>query len=232
MKNIIITGASSGIGNSIAREFLKNTDHRLFLISRNSLLLSALADEFKDQNDRLFLYPFDLIDGNYALLIEMIKKEANAVDILINNAGTLVNKPFEKFLPEDYDAILNTNLKAPLLLIQRLLPVFNKGAHVVNITSMGGFQGSVKFPGLSVYSASKGALNILTECLAVEFAEKDIAFNSLSLGSVGTPMLATAFPGYLPQTSSSSIAEYIAWFALNANKWMNGKIVPVALSTP
>ncbi len=45
-------------------------------------------------------------------------------------------------------------------------------------------------------------------------------------------MLATAFPGYLPQTSSSSIAEYIAWFALNANKWMNGKIVPVALSTP
>ncbi len=232
MKNIIITGASGGIGTALARELLKNSDNRLFLISRNSVLLTALAGESEENGGRLFLMPFDLVNGNYTTLLDEIKKQAGSIDILINNAGALVNKPFENILPEDYNIVMDTNFKAPFFLISHLLPYFSIGAHVVNITSMGGFQGSVKFPGLSLYSASKGALNILTECLASEFAEKEITFNSLSLGSVGTPMLAEAFPGYQPKTSSSSMAEYIAWFALNANKWMNGKIIPVALSTP
>ncbi|HLN53103.1 MAG TPA: SDR family oxidoreductase [Lentimicrobium sp.] len=232
MKNIVITGASGGIGKAIALELMKDKDNRLFLISRNNSLLKNLAKEIESSEAKFVLIPFDLISDDYNKLLTEIKNITESIDILINNAGALVNKQFENILPEDYYYVMETNFRAPFFFIQHLLPLFNNNAHIVNITSMGGVQGSVKFPGLSLYSASKGALNILTECLAAEFSGKTVSFNSLALGSVETPMLAQAFPGYKPKVSSSSMAEYIAWFALNANKWMNGKIIQVALSTP
>lgn len=232
LKNIIITGASSGIGKAVALRLISDAENRIFLISRNSELLNNLAKQIGNIDGRLLLIPFDLIHGDYTKLLEDIKQNTDSIDVLINNAGALINKKFEDILPEDYNLVMETNFRAPLFLIQHLLTVFSKNAHIVNITSMGGFQGSVKFPGLSLYSASKGALNILTECLATEFSGKEISVNSLALGSVDTPMLAQAFPGYIPKISSNSIAEYVSWFALNGHNWMNGKIIPVALSTP
>jgi NAD(P)-dependent dehydrogenase (short-subunit alcohol dehydrogenase family) len=232
LKNIIITGASRGIGKEVAVKFLLDTDNCVFLISRNKDLLYRLTDEVGSAKDRFFPIPFDLVSGDYNNLVDEVTTIAGSIDILINNAGALVNKQFSEISIEEFNQVMDTNFKAPFLLIKQLLPYFNKGAHIVNITSMGGFQGSVKFPGLSIYSASKGALNTLTECLALEFETSNISVNSLALGSVNTPMLESAFPGYISKTSSSSIAEYITWFALNANKWMNGKIIPVALSVP
>jgi len=97
---------------------------------------------------------------------------------------------------------------------------------------MGGFQGSVKFPGLALYSASKGALSTLTEVLAAELSARKIAVNCLAIGSVQTPMLQEAFPGYKAPVTPESMAQLISWFALNANNWLNGKVIPVSLSTP
>ncbi len=78
---------------------------------------------------------------------------------------------------------------------------------------MGGFQGSSKFPGLSAYSTAKGALSILTECLAVEFEEKKVSVNALALGAVQTDMLEKAFPEYKAPISPIEMAEYIENFA-------------------
>ncbi|HYW96685.1 MAG TPA: SDR family oxidoreductase, partial [Bacteroidales bacterium] len=103
---------------------------------------------------------------------------------------------------------------------------------VVNIGSMGGFQGSVKFSGLSHYSASKAALAVLTECLAVEYNQTGIAFNCLAIGSVSTGMLNEAFPGYDAPVKPEDMADFIYDFAVNGHRFMNGKILPVALSTP
>jgi NAD(P)-dependent dehydrogenase (short-subunit alcohol dehydrogenase family) len=128
--------------------------------------------------------------------------------------------------------MFSVNTKAPFLIVKALLPYFNKPSHIVNISSMGGFQGSVKFSGLSLYSASKGALAILTECLAEELKEKDIKVNCLALGSVQTEMLAEAFPGYKAQSGPAEMAEFIDNFALNAHRNMNGKIIPVSSTTP
>jgi NAD(P)-dependent dehydrogenase (short-subunit alcohol dehydrogenase family) len=105
-----------------------------------------------------------------------------------------------------------------------------KGSHILNISSMGGFQGSVKFPGLSYYSASKAALACLSECLALEFDELGIKVNCLALGSVQTEMLEEAFPGYKAPIDAKKIGEFIADFAINGNKFINGKIIPVALT--
>jgi NAD(P)-dependent dehydrogenase (short-subunit alcohol dehydrogenase family) len=122
----------------------------------------------------------------------------------------------------------------PWQLIQSLLDLLAKSgkSHVINISSIGGMQGSVKFPGLSAYSSAKGALGILTECLAAELSDKGISFNCLALGSVQTEMFKMAFPGYKAQLKPEEIATFIADFALNGNKYFNGKILPVSVSTP
>jgi len=106
------------------------------------------------------------------------------------------------------------------------------GSHIVNISSMGGFQGSAKYAGLSYYSASKAALACLTECLANEFKEYGISMNCLALGSVQTEMFEEAFPGYKAPVDVKQMAEFISGFALTGHKFFNGKILPVAVGNP
>ncbi len=230
--NVVITGASGGIGYSTAIEFAQKGARKLVLISRNREKLFRLKEALADYDSEVYIIPFDLTSSNIDELILEISKSVKGVDVLINNAGAIANKGFTEITSEDFEKVINTNFRAPFFIIQGLLPYFNKNAHIINISSMGGFQGSVKFPGLSVYSSSKGALATLTECLAAEYSESGFSFNCVALGSVQTEMLEMAFPGYKAQTSSDSIAEFICWFALNANKWMNGKIIPVSVSTP
>ena len=107
-----------------------------------------------------------------------------------------------------------------------------KGTHIVNISSIGGVQGSAKFAGLSAYSSSKAALCGLTECLAEEFKGTNISVNCLALGAVQTEMLLKAFPGYKAPLKANQMASYIYELALNGRNYYNGKILPVSLSTP
>ena len=97
---------------------------------------------------------------------------------------------------------------------------------------MGGFQGSTKFAGLSAYSSSKSALSGLTECLAEELKDRNIAVNCLALGAVQTEMLGKAFPGYKAPLSAAKMAEFICEFALTGQLFFNGKIIPVSSTTP
>jgi NAD(P)-dependent dehydrogenase (short-subunit alcohol dehydrogenase family) len=106
------------------------------------------------------------------------------------------------------------------------------GSHIVNISSMGGFQGSSKYRGLSIYSASKAALSCLSECLAVELSETGISINCLALGSVQTEMFENAFPGFKAPLWPKEMAEFISYFAVNGNKYFNGKVLPVAVNNP
>jgi NAD(P)-dependent dehydrogenase (short-subunit alcohol dehydrogenase family) len=107
-----------------------------------------------------------------------------------------------------------------------------EGSHIVNISSMGGFQGSSKYRGLSYYSASKAAIGCLTECLAIEFSEAGIKVNCLAIGAVQTEMFEEAFPGLKAPVSASEMGRYVSEFALNGHKFFNGKILPVAISNP
>ncbi len=223
--NIVITGAGKGIGLELSKLFVEN-NHNTIAISRNINTLKKI--------DNPFLRPisFDLTSVDYSDLLEFMSKELGSVDILINNAGLLVNKNFSNLTDTDFDSIFNTNVKAVFKLTQTLLPSFNKNAHIVNISSMGGVQGSSKFPGLSLYSASKGAVSILTECLAEELKEEHISVNALALGAVQTEMLENAFPGFKAPVSANEMAQYIYEFALTGHKYYNGKVLPVSSSTP
>jgi 3-oxoacyl-[acyl-carrier protein] reductase len=227
--NIIITGASRGIGFQLVEKALAMKENRIIAISRNIQPLTQF------QNHQNFRYiALDLADlSEHDQLLPIVETFFDAkTDILINNAGVLINKPFKDMLPKDYDGMFDVNVKGIYFLIQKLLPWFNQPSHIVNIGSMGGFQGSAKFPGLSLYSASKGALGVLSECLAEELRSEKIAVNTLALGAVDTEMLRAAFPGYTADVNAADMAGFILEFALNGHKYMNGKILPVSLSTP
>jgi short-subunit dehydrogenase len=233
--NIIVTGASRGIGRETVKGFAKHGNHQILAISRNSEKLEILKSECKELNPGSEVIPFsaDITSHDFSeRLLPVISKFEGAIDILINNAGGLINKSFLQLSEEDFNYLFDVNVKSVFKLTRLLYTRFSKHAHIINMGSMGGYQGSSKFPGLSLYSASKGAVAILTEAMAEEFKEDGIAVNCLAIGAVQTEMLESAFPGYKAPLSSNEMASFIVDFAINGKKYFNGKILPVSVSTP
>jgi NAD(P)-dependent dehydrogenase (short-subunit alcohol dehydrogenase family) len=233
MKNVIITGCSSGIGAGAVR-FLVNEAHcRVMGIARSAEKLDLLASEFNGAQGIFIPQVFDLSNiDRYDELVKEIQKHFSEIHVLINNAGKLIYRDFESITLQELQQMMTTNFTAPFFLIQQLLPLFSSPSHIVNISSMGGVQGSVKFSGLSAYSASKAALANLTECLAAELSEKQIFVNAIAPGAVQTEMLTNAFPGYKAPVLPAEMGAYVAQFGLNGHTLFNGKILPVSLSTP
>ena len=229
--NIIITGASSGIGHALVKQLSQDENHKILAIARNEERLKALkaACRFPQNIDYI---SFDLSVEDFEPLEVAIKNHFSSVDILVNNAALILHKNFVDSTDRDCKRLFRVNILAPIRLTRIVHPLFNKKAHIVNIGSMGGVQGSVKFAGLSLYSASKAALATLTECLAVEFEKDDIAVNCLCFGAVATEGLKKAFPDYEAPISADEMATFTADFVCNGNRFFNGKVLPVATSTP
>jgi NAD(P)-dependent dehydrogenase (short-subunit alcohol dehydrogenase family) len=235
--NIIVTGASRGIGYELVKQFSRSPGNRILAISRNKLGLETLRESCLTDNPEsdVICIPFDLESGLIREdLANQVEEHMDCLDILVNNAGYLVRDSFLRLASEEFRKCLDVNYLAPVQLIQSVFDLLRKspGAHVINISSMGGVQGSKKFPGLSAYSASKAALQVITECLAEEFGDTNIAFNALALGAVRTEMLAEAFPGYQAPLEAPDMAGFIADFAVNGRRFYQGKTIQVSLSTP
>ncbi|MBO6523562.1 MAG: SDR family oxidoreductase [Balneolaceae bacterium] len=229
MKNILITGASKGIGYATALRFAQQ-GHQVFALARSESKLEKLSKE--SVPGKIIPIAIDLTSQKEIDILPQKLGTTFSIDILVNNAGALINKPFMDTDMDDWMHQLQVNLLAPVRLIKGIKGYLKKGSHIVNIGSMGGFQGSAKFPGLAAYSASKGALSIFSECLSTEFSEEGISVNCLCLGAVQTEMLNEAFPGYKAPTQPEEMAGFIADFSLNARSYINGKVIPVALNNP
>lgn len=224
-KNIVITGTSRGIGYELALQFA-NAGHQVLAISRKT------PQELID-NPNITCLSIDIaVEDEMHTIDKFIASTWKKADVLINNAGCLVNKPFSQLTQSDFERVYKVNVFGVANLIRTSLPYMQKGSHVVSISSMGGIQGSMKFPGLAAYSSSKGAVITLSELLAEEYKEQGIAFNVLALGAVNTEMLQEAFPGYEAPISPKEMADYIFNFALTGNKFYNGKVLQVSSSTP
>ena len=226
MKNVIITGTSRGIGFELAQLFAKN-NHNVLALSRNSEPINKL------NNKNITSLSVDLSnESDLKKVIDFVASHWKKVDVLINNAGKLINKPFENLTSTDFLEVYKINVFAVAELTRQIIPFLSKGSHVVTISSIGGVQGSIKFPGLAAYSSSKGAVLTLTELLAEEYKEQQISFNALALGAVQTEMLEEAFPGYKAPVSAKEMASYMYNFALTGNQFFNGKIIQVSSTTP
>ncbi|RED48486.1 SDR family NAD(P)-dependent oxidoreductase [Seonamhaeicola aphaedonensis] len=225
-KNVIITGTSRGIGFELVKLFAE-AGHKVLALSRNEKPISNLG------LNNVTAFSFDLSSPlDYKRVETFIDLKFKKVDILINNAGALLNKPFAETTMADFEQVYTTNVYGVSEMIRTCLPFMEAKSHVVTISSMGGVQGSLKFPGLAAYSSSKGAVITLTELLAEEYKESKISFNVLALGAVQTEMLEEAFPGYQAQITASEMAQYIFNFSLTGNRYYNGKLLQVSNSTP
>ena len=226
MKNVIITGTSRGIGFELAKLFA-NTNHNVLAISRNSETILKL------NHPKITALSVDISDEiDIKKVIDFVSSTWKSVDIIIHNAGMLVNKPFTEITSKDFLEVYKVNVFGVAELTKSMIPFLQKGSHVVTISSMGGIQGSLKFPGLAAYSSSKGAVITLSELLAEEYKEQGIAFNVLALGAVQTEMLEEAFPGYKAPTSAKEMASYIFNFSLTGNQFYNGKVLQVSSTNP
>lgn len=225
MKNVVITGTSRGIGYELALQFAKN--------GHNVLAISRKTPQELIENPNITCLAVDLSNAKEIQQVtNFISQTWKKVDIIIHNAGCLINKPFAQLTQSDFEQVYNVNVFGVVALTQTCLPYMQKDSHVISISSMGGIQGSMKFAGLAAYSSSKGALITLSELLAEEYKEQGIAFNVLALGAVNTEMLQEAFPGYEAPISAKEMADYIFNFALTGNKYHNGKIIQVSSTTP
>ena len=231
-KHIVVTGASSGIGFQTAK-LLCIQGHTVFAIARNQEKLETLENEVNEESGSLIPIIMDLSSFDKSNFDEAFKS-VSKIDILINNAGVLLNKEFLDISEEDILKVFNLNYISVVKTIQYFHSRLCKSnsAHIVNIGSVGGVTNSVKFPGLSIYSSSKGALSILSECLAKDFEQDDISVNCLALGAVNTDMLKQAFPDYQAETEPDQMAGFISNFALKNNTVMNGVTQIVSVSNP
>ena len=226
MANVIITGTSRGIGFEMAQLFA-NKGHKVLALSRNDSFIAKL------NHKNITSFPFDITKKEDLKRVEdYLNTNWETVDVLVNNAGKLLNKPFLETSSEAFEKVYKVNVFGVANLTKLVLPRMPKNGHVVTISSMGGVQGSMKFPGLSAYSSSKGAVITLTELWAEEFKETGPSFNVLALGAVQTEMLEEAFPGYKAPTTALEMATYIKEFALRGHKMYNGKLLQVSSSTP
>ncbi len=226
MKKIIVTGASRGIGFELVK-LLAEAGHQVLALSRNEKPVASL------NHPNITCFSFDLCKAeSLNILQQFLKDEWKRVDVLVNNAGKLLNKPFGDISSEEFEEVYRVNVFGVADVTRLVIPFMPKDGHVVTVSSMGGVQGSVKFPGLSAYSSSKGAVITLTELLAEEYKETGPSFNVLALGAVQTEMLEEAFPGYQAPLTALEMAQYIADFGLNGHKFYNGKLLQVSSSTP
>ncbi|MGI9532430.1 SDR family NAD(P)-dependent oxidoreductase [Lutimonas sp.] len=227
-KKIIVTGASRGIGVELVKQ-LHAMGHELLALSRNVASVDAALTA---KNGITFLETDIVSEAGLDEVVLFVEKHWKQVDVIIHNAGALLHKPFAETTTEDFLKIYGVNVFAVAALTRRLDAYLVKNSHVIGISSMGGIQGSMKFPGLAAYSSSKGALITLMELLAEEYKERGVSFNALALGAVQTEMLKEAFPDYEAPTTAEQMARYITDFAINGSTVFNGKVLQVSNSTP
>lgn len=227
----IVTGASQGIGRATVRALVVEHGRHVLAVARNGRALIDLAGEIG--SDRLETLALDLAAPDATEQLRRIVV-GRRVAGMVHNAGLLIRRPFGEWTSDDASRLFHVNATVPFLLTQALAAQLDGDppGHVVMISSMGGYQDSAKFPSLAFYSASKAALACLAQCLAEEFRERGIRSNCLALGAVDTDMLRQAFPGYAAPVTPATMGAYVARFVLEGHNLYNGKVLPVALSTP
>jgi 3-oxoacyl-[acyl-carrier protein] reductase len=181
----LITGASRGIGLAIARSLAK-MGAKLGLCARDAKKLAGVADDLRRGGSRVAAIPADITrTDDIASLVEKTEQALGPIEILVNNAGIGYFAPVHETTEANWDAVLDTNLKAVFLLSKAVAPgmIRRHGGHIINIASLAGKNA---FPGGAIYCASKWGLLGLTQCMAEDLRPHGIRVSAVCPGSVAT----------------------------------------------
>lgn len=209
-KTVVITGGGQGIGRAAALHFAER-GWDCVLIGRTAEKLEAAAAEAADRGSTAHVIPMDVTDLD---AVATLTQRVTRADCLINSAGESLIKPLSETTPEDWERILNTNLRAPYFVIKALLPALMESDNpsILNVGSKTTFGG---YPEVSAYTASKAGLLGLTRALAAELRPHGVRVVLLAPGPADTPMRWAATPDFDPKllVQPATIAEALYWLA-------------------
>lgn len=186
-KTALVTGGSRGIGAAIARQLAADGFHIALTYSKSAAEAARLATELSKNGTRAVAFKADAtkekeIDG----LVDQVVKEMGGLDVLVNNAGTFAQAAITEEKVEEFDRIMNTNVRAVFLLSRRAAAVLPEGGRIITIGSVNGDR--TAFPGAATYSASKAAVAALTRGWARDLALRKITVNTVQPGPIDTEM--------------------------------------------
>jgi 3-oxoacyl-[acyl-carrier protein] reductase len=225
-KVAIVTGASSGIGRRTA-EMLADRGARVALFARSAETIEQNARHF---GERMIAVPGDVSDlASIERLFAATESRLGHCDILINNAGMIDPGLVVDTTVEQWDRVFAVNVRGVFLASRRALPsmIDRRAGAIVNVASISGILGPEKFSGFASYNASKAAVILLTEALAVEVKEHGVRVNCVSPGSVDTPMWRETSGGAPADMTPEEVAETILFLASDRSRPMNGQNVHV-----
>lgn len=215
-KVVLLTGAGGGIGSAVA-ERLAREKMKIVLLGGNNREKLEKTRCAVEKHSPCLAIPGDLTDPEFlASAVGQAVETWGGIDVLINNAGTAANTPFEKVTVEEFDTIMNINVRVPFLLTQLALPHLKRSeaATIINIASVTGHSG---YPQQSIYSASKHALLGMTKSIAAEYYKEDIRVHVISPGGVYTDMVKVTRPDLTSEgmIMPEDIAEIVHFFLAN-----------------
>ena len=238
-KVAVITGASSGIGRACAFRF-SDEGYSVALIARRLGELSAVAEEIRSKGGKAAVFQADLTDEKQiAAVIDRIVAELGGIDVLVNAAGVIANGTIENTSIEDWDRLMNINLRAPFYMLRCAAPhlVERKGS-VVNVSSVNGQRA---FPNVLAYCVSKAGVDQLTRCAALELAAKGVRVNAVNPGVVRTHLHLTSgmtedeYRQFLEKSKLThplgrvgepeEVAELILFLASDKSSWITGETI-------
>ncbi len=185
-KVCIVTGASSGIGRAAAALFVKN-NARVVAVGRNAEELKILKNEAQTAGGNVTIQIADVCDPTQTEKLICETTDAfGQIDVLVNAAGIILNGSIENTTLDDWDKMMNINLRAVFFMMQRCAPLLEKTkGNIVNVSSVAGLR---SFPNVLAYCVSKAAIDQLTRCSALELAPKGIRVNAVNPGVVVTSL--------------------------------------------
>jgi NAD(P)-dependent dehydrogenase (short-subunit alcohol dehydrogenase family) len=210
-KTVVVTGASSGIGHAVSI-MMARAGARVILVARGEEKLAETLDEIKGMSGRAWTYSCDISDMEACdRLIDKVMEDHGAIDVLVNNAGRSIRRSialsYDRF--HDFERTMQLNYFGSLRLIMRALPSMSarRSGHVINISSIGVLSSSPRF---SAYVASKAALDAFSRCASSEFSDVGVAFTTINMPLVRTPMIApTKMYDNVPTITPEEAAEFV-----------------------
>ena len=206
-KNALVTGGSRGIGAAIAKRLARDGANVAITYSKGADAAASVVKQIEREGGKAIAIQADAADAEAVrAAVEKTVATFGGLDILINNAGTAIPKPFEETPLEEMDRVLNINVRGVFIATQAALKHMKSGSRVIMIGSCLGER--VAFPGLAPYSATKGAVKIFTQALAREVANRNITVNNVQPGPIDTELNPATSDWAAPQKAATALNRF------------------------
>jgi 3-oxoacyl-[acyl-carrier protein] reductase len=226
-KVALVTGGSRGIGAAIAKRLAADGASVAITYAKDASAASAVVKAIESGGGRAVAIQADAADATAVKdAVEKVAATFGRLDVLVNNAGTAIPKPFAETTLEEIDRVININIRGVFLTSQAALKHMNDGGRIINIGSAVGER--VQVPGLVPYSATKGAVKIFTQALSREVGSRGITVNNVQPGPIDTDLNPASGDWAVPQKavnrygSVDEIAAMVAFVAGPESSYITG----------